>query len=140
MEPIVSSETSAVRTQAPGNYPKRNKLQGITCWTKVVQTKTTVNTHTHKWLRESKDSLPLLFDGMVHNLTSYSEIAPPPIAKRNTNLREVNLSPEPEPLFLELTVLCRSFLKLVRGEWILFLTFSLPGCGTFSLYFVSKTS
>jgi len=29
MEPIVSSETSAIRTQTPGNYPKRNKLQGI---------------------------------------------------------------------------------------------------------------
>jgi len=28
MEPIVSSETSAIRTQTPGNYPKRNKLQG----------------------------------------------------------------------------------------------------------------
>jgi len=26
MEPIVSSETSAIRTQTPGNYPKRNKL------------------------------------------------------------------------------------------------------------------
>ena len=26
LEPIVSSETSAVRTQTPGNYPKRNKL------------------------------------------------------------------------------------------------------------------
>ena len=26
MEPIVSSETSATRTQTPGNYPKRNKL------------------------------------------------------------------------------------------------------------------
>ena len=26
MEPIVSSETSAIRTQAPGNYPKRNNL------------------------------------------------------------------------------------------------------------------
>ena len=25
MEPTVSSETSAIRTQAPGNYPKRNK-------------------------------------------------------------------------------------------------------------------
>jgi len=25
-EPIVSSETSAIRTQTPGNYPKRNKL------------------------------------------------------------------------------------------------------------------
>jgi len=26
MEPIVSSEMSAIRTQMPGNYPKRNKL------------------------------------------------------------------------------------------------------------------
>ena len=26
MEPIVSSETSALRTQTPGNYPKRNNL------------------------------------------------------------------------------------------------------------------
>ena len=26
MEPIVSSETSAIRTQTPGNYPKGNKL------------------------------------------------------------------------------------------------------------------
>jgi len=26
MEPIVSSEMSAIRTQTPGNYPKRNKL------------------------------------------------------------------------------------------------------------------
>ena len=25
-EPIVSSETSAIRTQTPGNYPKRNNL------------------------------------------------------------------------------------------------------------------
>jgi len=26
MEPIVSSETSAIRTQRPGNHPKRNNL------------------------------------------------------------------------------------------------------------------
>jgi len=26
MEPTVSSETSAIRTQTPGNYPKRNTL------------------------------------------------------------------------------------------------------------------
>ena len=26
MEPIVSSETSAIRTQTPGKYPKRNNL------------------------------------------------------------------------------------------------------------------
>jgi len=27
MEPIVSSETSEIRTQTPGNYPKRNNLR-----------------------------------------------------------------------------------------------------------------
>ena len=27
MEPIVSSKMLAIRTQTPGNYPKRNKLQ-----------------------------------------------------------------------------------------------------------------
>jgi len=26
MEPIMSSETSVIRTQTPGNYPKRNNL------------------------------------------------------------------------------------------------------------------
>jgi len=26
MEPMVSSETSAIKSQTPGNYPKRNKL------------------------------------------------------------------------------------------------------------------
>jgi len=30
MEPIVSYETSAIRIQTPGNYPKRNKLKDIT--------------------------------------------------------------------------------------------------------------
>jgi len=29
MEPIVSSETLAIKSQTPGNYPKRNKLHGI---------------------------------------------------------------------------------------------------------------
>jgi len=28
-EQTVSSETSAIRTQTPGNYPKRNKLKGL---------------------------------------------------------------------------------------------------------------
>ena len=29
MEPIRSSETSAIKTQTPGNYPKRNILQFV---------------------------------------------------------------------------------------------------------------
>ena len=29
MEPIVSSETSAIRSQTPGNYPKRNNLHNL---------------------------------------------------------------------------------------------------------------
>ena len=36
MEPIVSSETSAIRTQTPGNYPKRNNLRDYTCIAGVV--------------------------------------------------------------------------------------------------------
>jgi len=36
MEPIVSSETSAIRTQTPGNYPKRNKLQLDTTYYFIV--------------------------------------------------------------------------------------------------------
>jgi len=36
-EPIVSSETSAIRTQTPGNYPKRNKLHITTLLTHLVK-------------------------------------------------------------------------------------------------------
>ena len=97
--------------------------QGITAGPKWYRRRPQY-THTHTWLRESNVSLPLslsspappFFDWMVHHLTSYTGIAARPIAKRNTNWREVNLSPEPAPLFLELTVLCSSFLKLVQGE------------------------
>jgi len=32
LEPIVSSETSATKSQTPGNYPKRNKLQYYVTW------------------------------------------------------------------------------------------------------------
>jgi len=37
MEPIVSSETSAIRTQTPGNYPKRNKLHEIYLLIKYIK-------------------------------------------------------------------------------------------------------
>jgi len=37
MEPIVSSETSAIKTQTPGNYPKRNKLHCITMLTAIYR-------------------------------------------------------------------------------------------------------
>ena len=37
MEPIVSSETSAIRTQTPGNYPIRNKLQMLMTSTSGIQ-------------------------------------------------------------------------------------------------------
>ena len=44
MEPIVSSETSAIRTQTPGNYPKRNKLQVvIMCYMKFLQQRNNSN-------------------------------------------------------------------------------------------------
>jgi len=37
MEPIVSSETSAIKSQTPGNYPKRNKLQKLYSFQKVLR-------------------------------------------------------------------------------------------------------
>ena len=37
MEPIVSSETSAIKSQTPGNYPKRNKLQVTSSWSFILQ-------------------------------------------------------------------------------------------------------
>jgi len=37
MEPTVSSETSAIITQTPGNYPKKNKLQVIHIYHKCGQ-------------------------------------------------------------------------------------------------------
>jgi len=53
MEPTMSSETSAIRTQAPGNYPNRNKLrtknyfiiqtQIIRCVAGPSQTSATIN-------------------------------------------------------------------------------------------------
>jgi len=42
MEPMVSSETSAIRIQTPGNYPKRNKLHlehGESLKTRLLQLK-----------------------------------------------------------------------------------------------------
>ena len=41
MEPIVSSETSAIRTQTPGNYPKRNNLY------LYIYVCVCIHTHTH---------------------------------------------------------------------------------------------
>ena len=41
MEPTVSSETSAIRTQAPGNFPKKNTLHlehGESLKTRMKQT------------------------------------------------------------------------------------------------------
>ena len=49
MEPIVSSETSAIRTQTPGNYPKRNKLHHYTKLTYCVQKKNDRHFNTVVW-------------------------------------------------------------------------------------------
>ena len=43
MEPIVSSETSAIRTQTPGNYPKRNNLQQFIELKKITNFKNELN-------------------------------------------------------------------------------------------------
>jgi len=37
MEPTVSSETLAIRTQTAGNYPKRNKLQVYSTYVDSIQ-------------------------------------------------------------------------------------------------------
>ena len=45
MEPIVSSETSAIKTQTPGNYPKTNKLHlehGESLKTRITDTLATI--------------------------------------------------------------------------------------------------
>jgi len=39
MEPIVSSETSAIRTQTPWNYPNRNKLHYLIVLTRYYLSK-----------------------------------------------------------------------------------------------------
>ena len=57
MEPRVSSETSAIRTQTPGNYPKRNKLHVGHVFTKPVHIEGT----TQKFLFSNK-----LFFIVVH--------------------------------------------------------------------------
>jgi len=51
MEPIVSSETSAIRTQTPGNYPKRNKLQEVWSSLRVLRNETHIDSvqNTSKW-------------------------------------------------------------------------------------------
>jgi len=52
MEPIVSSETSAIRTQTPGNYPKSNNLRTIhSKFSKgyiYIYIYTHTHTHTHR--------------------------------------------------------------------------------------------
>ena len=44
MEPIVSSETSAIRTQTPRNYPKRNKLHIYIIFTLCTNLTTQIQT------------------------------------------------------------------------------------------------
>jgi len=49
MEPIVSSETSAIITQTPGNYPKRNNLHlehGESLRTRLINSFILITTHT----------------------------------------------------------------------------------------------
>ena len=43
MEPIVSSETSAIKSQTPGNYPKRNKLRNCSSLDKRLSVSLTLS-------------------------------------------------------------------------------------------------
>jgi hypothetical protein len=70
MEPIRSSETSAIKTQTPGNYPKRNILQlkhGESLKTtsqmkfiqrNVVSSEYTINEYVHNVLRQKLKNNP----------------------------------------------------------------------------------
>jgi len=63
MEPILSSETSAIKSQTPGNYPKRNKLHlqhGESLKRRLIriihfmETVTTLNQGEQQYLRAMK--------------------------------------------------------------------------------------
>jgi len=61
MEPIEGSETSAIRTKTPGNYPKDNILQmriysGLLRRTNNIQNGTTFYTPLHKQISASKQN------------------------------------------------------------------------------------
>ena len=58
MEPIVSSETSAIRTQTPGNYQKRNKLHIHICLPDFEAQFESVFTTKTRFLSNSKSFLP----------------------------------------------------------------------------------
>jgi len=62
MEPIVSSETSAIRTQTPGNYPKRNNLHlehGESLRTRLLYL-----VHAFMFNNKKRRSIPLGCDAM----------------------------------------------------------------------------
>ena len=74
MEPIVSSETSAIRTQTPGNYPKRNKLHlehGESLKTRIL----TLFKLTGQEVLRNKDSLVSTFKVMNFVLPVVEKIA-----------------------------------------------------------------
>ena len=74
MEPIVSSETSAIRTQTPGNYPKRNKLHlehGESLKTRIL----TLFKLTGQEVLRNKDSLVSTFKVMNFVLPVVKKIA-----------------------------------------------------------------
>jgi len=78
MEPIVSSETSAIRTQTPGNYPKRNKLHlehGESLKTRKKNVTFSYVRHERIWVFRSKTLLIFNFgDGnkLVHATAALS--------------------------------------------------------------------
>jgi len=63
MEPTVSSETSAIRTQTLGNYPKRNKLH----LEHGESLKTRTTKETKQQLTEKDEGTDLKINGMVRN-------------------------------------------------------------------------
>jgi len=63
MEPTVSSETSAIRTQTPGNYPKKNKLRFSCSWHFSVFAEIGLQIDVSKDHRGSKYKTTVFFGG-----------------------------------------------------------------------------
>jgi len=70
MEPIVSSETSAIRTQTPGNSPRRNNLTSIINFSTRVQNASALaiyNIFINIYQFESCTVTPVLYGLPDHN-------------------------------------------------------------------------
>jgi len=67
MEPIVSSETSAIRTQTPGNYPKRNNLHKICVLISSTMLVWNLSHSKKKWVRYDRKCILVFVKSTRHS-------------------------------------------------------------------------